>query len=207
MQGKPARRLQTIQATNPTSTIKETREAKRGNTDRTMYPKTNTKKKRSEMGTKTKHKVKQPPKPSSQHAGPSKYRKTSALKEGETPLSRRVALKHDITTPKNSDLGNNTTPANPRTAINKGGEVSNLNTTTATEREDQKKTNNLANTVITAMKEAKDLETLFDAMNEAQKKARNLITTTVRKRTQVTLPTPGTRTTTRQSTWPTSIKP
>ena len=51
----------TNEATNPTSTIKETRETQRGTMDLTMYPKTNTKKKRSETGTENKHEIEPPP--------------------------------------------------------------------------------------------------------------------------------------------------
>ena len=78
--------------TNPTSTLKETREAQRETTDRTMNSKTNTKKKQSEAGTGTRPKIEPPPQPPAQHAGPSQYRKTSTVKEGKTPLGQRNAL-------------------------------------------------------------------------------------------------------------------
>ena len=87
----------TNKATNQKSTIKETGEAQRGTTDLTMYPKTNTKMKQSETGTKTRHKIEQPPQPPSQHARPSKYRTTSTIKKGETPLGQRVAPGYNIT--------------------------------------------------------------------------------------------------------------
>ena len=65
-----------------------------------MNYETNTKKKRSETGTGTRPEIEPPPQPPAQHAGPSKYRKTSTQRKALDMINNTVNRPNPDNIPK-----------------------------------------------------------------------------------------------------------